>query len=168
VAEWDDAAFFDNMGVMRPRTGAVGVPNVGGIPQPAATQQRPVVTPSPPSAPVGRPASAPVAASPAPSQPFGDGPAGAPSELTMKFHPPAEPVMPESSAPLEHPLGTPVDVGGAPHMLLNPAGQQARAAAQVRAEALFGPHPFAGDPHAPKPLVVPGKPNFNPFLGAWS
>jgi hypothetical protein len=139
---------------------------------------RPVVTQAPPSAPTGRPPSSPPAGTtstaPPPSAPFNlenppqdTGAQGPISDVTLKFHPPAEPTPAPVQEPVQNPLGTPVNTPSGPAMVLSPEGQDAHARESLRAEELFGPHPFAGDPHAPKPTVVPGKPNFNPFFG-WS
>lgn len=189
---WDDAAFFDRVGVMRPRNGPIGVPNMGGLTAPATRPVRPAVVQQPPVAgPAGRPA-APFAGPqagpvmppqagpvvgrrptggvaggtrPGGSQP---GPSGAPSEVTQtfKFHPPPEPLEPAEPTP--NPMGVSVQTPeGGTAMVLSPEGKSAFAGERLRAEEMFGPSPFSGDPHAPKPAVRAGKPNFNPFFG-WS
>ena len=174
---WDDAAFFDRVGVMRPRTGATGVQGVGGMTAPSPMPMRPVVTQQPASAPTGRPASSPpVGQAPAPSSPFtppsqvspDSGVRGPISDVTLKFHPPEQPEPVPVQEPVQNPLGTPVTApDGSSSMVLSPEGQNAHARESLRSDELFGPHPFSGDPHAPKPVTRPGKPSFNPFFG-WS
>lgn len=159
MAEWDDAAFFDRVGVMRPRTGGVGVSNIGGMAAPSARPVRPAVVQQPPTAgPAGRPAE--------PSAGISNAGPGAPAELTMKFHePPEPPEPPEPASPVPNPMGQPVQTPEGTSMVLSPEGKGAYAGERLRIDELFGPHPFLNDPHAPKPQLTPGKPFFNPFFG---
>lgn len=192
MAEWDDATFFDRVGVMRPRTGAVGVPSVGGMNVSAPQQPRALAPQSPATGPMGRPTGggpgieppAPVAPTPGsmitpqPGGPMGgrggastdiqNTSTGAPAEVTMKFHPPSEPEPTPAQEPVENPNGVPITTEDGPQIVLNDAGKASYAGERLRAEDMFGPHPFMDDPHAPKPTFFPGKPAFNPFMNSWS
>ena len=63
-----------------------------------------------------------------------------------------------------HPLGEFTADG---QVALSPAGQEKYRQEQLRLMHAWGPSPFGGDPRFDPPPIIPGGPNFNPFLGTW-
>jgi hypothetical protein len=69
----------------------------------------------------------------------------------------------------ETPMGTLVKgPDGSSRVVLNAAGQQQYRTRMAESVKAFGEHPFANDPGAPPPPVVPGAVSYNPFTNTFS
>lgn len=63
-----------------------------------------------------------------------------------------------------HPLGEFAADGS---VALSPDGQARYRSEQLRLMKAWGASPFGGDPRFDPPPIIPGAPNFNPFLQLW-
>lgn len=143
-------------------------PVAGPQAAPAGVQPPAATDPGVPSAP------APPGTAGAQAQAFmpGQGPGVMATSTAVPAAPPPAPATPEVISGIP-PGGTlPTQYGnisrmpdGSLKLIANQVGQALRAKAVARIEKELGPRLFVGMPGAPRPEIVPGKHNYNPFTG---
>lgn len=145
-----------------------------GSPQPAPPLAQQAVPPAPagpapaapPAAPTAQPPQQTGVPSPAPQAPAPQPttPTGAPIIQMSRVPSDTEAELLPPGAEVETPVGTwRRTPDGKGEVVLNAAGQEAYRAKAAEIMGKFGNHPFATDPLAPQPPVIPGRANFNPF-----
>jgi hypothetical protein len=142
-------------------------PPMGGAPGAALPVNGSTPRPSmPSSAPTPRPQAPPNSGIQAPpvAAPAGQ-PMGASPVIQMERIPSAaERATIPPGVQVQTPYGM-MDSDG--NITPSPEGAVKYQEAVVARQRQFGPHPFAGDPNAPKPPIALGKRSFNPFTGSW-
>jgi len=152
-----------------PASGPVGRPSLPPPAFPGRTRELPSVRPAGPAA-SSAPRPSPGASAPNQAQRFSGAqlPGGAPAGAMRKTFD----RVPSSADLTDIPEGVEVET---PYGIMDregnhkftPEGEVRYKQDMVRRTKEYGPHPFAGDPNAPKPPARLGRVMFNPFSGQW-